>query len=453
MRVPVAATAAGPLAGERYHLLGMAGRGLAPLAVAARHLGADVTGCDQGGNPMYLDFLTGVGLGAMPEHSVRHLDDGATLVATSVARAELPELEAARSAGRLLHRTDLLARVLSTRTSVGVTGSHGKGTVAALTTAALVADGQDPLAVLGLMVPVYEGPTRLGGGPLVAEVDDSDLTLARVPTDVAVVTNLDDDHPYLGHGLADSARAVGEFVSRARRRVLLGPSPRADLVAAYSRTEVWRVGRELGARTVSASGGETRLELRAPDGVREHTVVRLLGPRSRLNAVLAFGAALSLGADPGAAAAGLGTLERLTQRLEPIGDRDQVRVFADYGFKHPVNMRTGLDALRRHFPRARLVAVFEPYAGYLAPWGRRYADALGRADAVVLAPAAVTEDFPVGRPFDPDWASTCRVRVAHAASRDDSVEEGLARCRPGDVLVLFAAPRTLTAWSAQAVPA
>ena len=40
-------SAARPLAGERFHLIGVAGRGMAPLAVVARHLGAEVTGCDR----------------------------------------------------------------------------------------------------------------------------------------------------------------------------------------------------------------------------------------------------------------------------------------------------------------------------------------------------------------------------------------------------------------------
>ncbi|MDX6372587.1 MAG: UDP-N-acetylmuramate--alanine ligase [Nocardioidaceae bacterium] len=439
-----------PLTGERYHLVGLAGRGMAPLAVAARHLGAQVSGCDHGGLRHYLDFLHAAGIDPATTHSIRHFAGGATVVASSVVPAELPELVAAAAAGRLWHRTDLLARVLATRRSLGVSGSHGKGTVAALAAAALEGAGLDPLAILGVMVPRYAGATRLGAGPIVAEVDDSDLTVSRVCVDVAVVTNLDHDHPYLDHRLADAVQAVGEFVGKARERVLVGPSPRAERLAAHAKVEVWRVGRELTARTMAVGSGETRLELRAPDGVREEATIRLIGPRSGPNAALAFGAALSFGAEPAAAAAGLGTLDRLYQRLEPIVERDGVRIFADYGFKHPVNMRTGLEALRRHFPRARIVAVFEPYVGYLAPWGRRYARALGLAERVVLAPPTGTEDFPDGRPFDPAWYDACPVPVVHA-DKAEALDAGLAECRPGDVLVLFGRTRTLAEMTEQAL--
>ena len=50
-----------PLAGARLHLLGVGGRGLAPLAAAAVSLGADVTGCDPGGFPFSAVLLREIG--------------------------------------------------------------------------------------------------------------------------------------------------------------------------------------------------------------------------------------------------------------------------------------------------------------------------------------------------------------------------------------------------------
>ena len=419
--------------------------------MAARYLGAEVSGCDRGGVPDYLDVLRAADVRFATTHAADHVGDGTTLVATSLAGPEEPEIQAAAAVGRLWHRTDLLATLLRLRRSAGVSGSHGKGTVTALAAAALAESGLDPLAVVGALVPSFGGPTLLGAGPIVAEVDDSDLSLARVDTDVAVVTNLDHDHPYLGHTLAQSVAAVGEFVGRARELVVLGPSPRAERIAAYARVEVWRFGRELSARTLGVERGETRLDLRAPGGIRERATVRLIGPRTGHNAALAFGTALALGADPAAAAAGLGAVTSLARRLEPVGARDGVHVFSDYGYKHPVNVRTGLAALRRHFPAARITAVFEPYVGYLAPWGRRYARALGGADHVVLAPPVSASDFPDGRAFDAHWADACPVRPVETGGRREAVEAGLGLCGPGDVLVLFGMPAALAAMTEHAL--
>jgi UDP-N-acetylmuramate--alanine ligase len=432
---------AAPLAGERYHLFGIAGRGMAPLAIAARHLGAEVTGCDRGGTRDGLAALRGAGVPFETAHSPEHVVPDATFVATSVAPSTDPEISRAEQAGGVWHRSDLLAEVLRHRRSVGVTGSHGKGTVTALAAAALVEAGQDPLAIVGAAVPALGGMARLGQGPMIAEVDDSDLTLGRVHTDVAVVTNLDDDHPNLPISLRESVEGVGEFVSAARARVILGPSPRADRLASYARAEVWRYGRDFRARTVSAGEGETRLELIAPDGVRERAVIRLIGPRTALNAALAFAAAISLGAEPRAAAAGLAAVSTIARRLEPVGLRDGVRVFDDYGGKHPLAVRRGIEALRVHFPSAKLIAVFEPIGGFLSRWGRRYARALSSADYVVLAPPVASPDYAARALPDDGWMSVLTADPVRAADRQGAVDAALGLAGPGDVVVFFAQAR------------
>jgi UDP-N-acetylmuramate--alanine ligase len=411
---------------------------MAPLALATRHLGANVTGCDRRGQEETDAALAAAGLAYDRDHSESHVVPGVTFVATSVAPSDEPEVVAAARACGVLHRTDLLARVLEARPGAGVTGSHGKGTVTALAAAAMEAAGLDPLAVVGVTVPDLGGMVRLGGGPTVAEVDDSDLSLARVATEVAVVTNLDDDHPHLPSSLDQAVEGVGEFVSKAQRRVVLGPSPRMSRLAAYAEVEVWRYRTDFSARTISTDVDGTRLVLTAPDGTRVPAVVRLLGPQTAANAALAFATAISLGAEPDAAAAGLATVGTIRRRLEPMGVRDGVRVFDDFGAKHPACVRGGIETLRRHFPEARIIAAFEAYGPYLARWGRRFAKALSLADHVVVAPAVFSADYAAGARFDERWTDACPVPPVLVAGREEAASTAMGLARPGDVVVSFA---------------
>lgn len=411
---------------------------MTPLALAARHLGAEVTGCDRRGQEETDEALAAAGLDYVRTHSPSHVEPGVGFVATSVAPVDEPEVLAAERAGGVLHRTDLLARILEARPGVGVTGSHGKGTVTALTAAAMEAAGLDPLAVVGVSVPDLGGMVRLGAGPTVAEVDDSDLSLARVVTEVAVVTNLDDDHPHLPSSLAQVVDGVGEFVAKARTRVVLGPSPRRERLAAYARADVWRYREDFSARTVSAGAEGTRLVLTAPDGTRVPALVRLLGPQTAANASLAFVAAIAAGADPEAAAAGLTTIGTVRRRLEPMGVRAGVRVFDDFGAKHPVCVRGGIETLRRHFPQARIIAAFEAYGPYLARWGRRFAKALSLADQVVVAPAVFSADYAAGAGFDARWTDACTAALVLVASRAEAASTAMGMARAGDIVVSFA---------------
>ena len=409
---------------------------MAPLAVVARHLGAEVTGCDRAPADEPAEWLLAQGLGFARSHGAEHLEAGATAVATSVADGSDPEVVAARAQG-LWHRTDLLAHVLRQQPSVGVTGSHGKGTVAALTTAALAAAGFDPSALLGLAAPELGGFARLGSGPVVAEVDDSDNSLSRVDTDVSVVTALDDDHPHLDVTLEQKVQGVGEYVGRASRRVLLGDSPRAARLSSYAHAEVWRYGHELSGRVVDRSRAGTVVRLRAPDGVQAEARLRTIVVRAEMNAALAWAAALSLGADPEAAATGLGDLTTLTRRMQLLGEHEGVAVVDDMGAKHPAAIRGALDTLRRHYPAGRVVAVFEPFGLFLPRWGNRYARALSGADEVLLLPPFGLADYASGSSHDPDWYLPCRAPVRQVADHAAVVAEARKVTRPGDVLVVL----------------
>ncbi len=428
-----------PLRGRRLHLFGIGGRGMAPLAIAAKHLGAEVSGCDRDGHPGRVADIERVGATVLHGHDPEHVRPGVEFVATSVAPSDHPEVRRAEQvAGGVRHRTDLLADVLAARPSIGVTGSHGKGTVTALAGGALAESGFDPLTVVGASVPAFGGVVRLGSGPVVAEVDDSDLTLARVTADVAVVTNLDDDHPYLPTTLGDAVAAVGDFVANARSRVIIGPGPRAERLAARASAPVWRYGRDFRVRRLATAAGETRIVLHGPDGARAEAVVRLVGGATEANAALAFAAALALGADPDTAARGLGTVDGIHRRMEQIAEVDGVRVFDDFGGKHPVNVRRGLESLRRHFPDGRIIALFSPYGPYLAPWGFRYARAFSGADEVLVLPSAFSPDFAAEDRDDDRWISSFTVPVARVGSDDEGVARAVAAARPGDVIVLFA---------------
>lgn len=428
-----------PLAGARLHLLGIGGRGLAPLAAAAASLGADVTGCDPGGFPFSGVLLRDLGIVPDTRHDPAHLDDGRELVATASARTDDPEVEAARSAGRLHRRMDLTAAVMAARQGVGVSGSHGKGTVAALAAASARAAGLDPMPVLGVHVAELGGAFHAGSGPSVVEVDGSDLAAHFVACDVATVTNLDDDHPHLPVSVAEEAASVGGFVERARTHVILGPSPRRELLARRARVPVWRIGVDVAARVVAQRDEGAVVRIDGPEGERVEALVRLVGPATATNAALAYASARALGAGAEAAAHGLAAIDRLDRRLEPLGRHRGVWVYDDFGGKHPAAVREGLLALRRRHPRARVIAVFEPLFGAtIRTWGWRYARALRLADVPIVLPTMEHPDYPsTSDPALRDWYLQCGDGVLSAASQAEAASLAAERARPGDVVVGF----------------
>jgi len=94
----------------------------------------------------------------------------------------------------VLHRSEILADLLDEGLSVAVTGTHGKSSTTGFIAQGLELLGFDPTFIGGAVVNPLGGNAKLGSGPVIGEVDESDGSLVRIPASVKVVLNLDDDH-------------------------------------------------------------------------------------------------------------------------------------------------------------------------------------------------------------------------------------------------------------------
>lgn len=409
---------------------------MGPPSLAALLAGADIDGCDLDSRPGD-GALARAGIAVAEGHDPAHVVDR-HLVVTTMARPDLAEVTVAARAGRLHHRTDLLAAVVRGRTVIAVTGTHGKGTVAALVGCALEAQQADPLLLLGVSARILGGMFRSGAGPAVVEADDADGTIARIPADVSVVTNSWFDHPMLGRTRGEVIHDVSRHAANVPRegRVILGRGRALADVARAARAPVWRLGRDFEVETLSVDSAARVLRFHDPAGA--HAVegrIRIQGGNVADNGALAFAALRALGVSPEEAAGSLGALDALERRLQPVGSARGIRVFDDMG-KHPEAMAANLRALRELHPR-RLHVVYEPslHADVLR-WGRRWADVFGQADSCVVLPMNFRGALPASRLAPPDWTIRVGLSGALAKNREDAVTRVAGRCRTGDIVVV-----------------
>ena len=118
-----------PLEGRRLRFVGIGGAGLSAYAQLARAWGAEVGGWDRVRTP-YLELLADVRLEIAPEPVV---PEGWEVVVSSAYPA-VPGMR----------RVEFLRELVSSRRSIVVAGTHGKGTTAALIAYALCETGRDP---------------------------------------------------------------------------------------------------------------------------------------------------------------------------------------------------------------------------------------------------------------------------------------------------------------------
>ena len=112
-----------------------------------------------------------------------------------------PDVCAARAHNiPIIHRSDLLAAIITSKRTIAVAGTSGKSTVTSMIFEFLTACGKSPSLISGAPLRRLEKEGMIGnafrGGSdlLVVEADESDGTLVKYHTDIAVVLNVSKDH-------------------------------------------------------------------------------------------------------------------------------------------------------------------------------------------------------------------------------------------------------------------
>ncbi|HWU25865.1 MAG TPA: Mur ligase domain-containing protein, partial [Rhizomicrobium sp.] len=177
------------------HFIGIGGIGMSGIAEIMHNLGYSVRGSDAV-DSANVKRLRARGIPVMVGQSPDNLEDAVVVVYSSAVKPGNPEFDAARARKLpLVRRAEMLAEIMRLKDCVAIAGTNGKTTTTTLIAALLDAGGLDPTVVNGGIINAYGTNARLGAGDwVVVEADESDGTFLRLPSTVAVVTNIDPDH-------------------------------------------------------------------------------------------------------------------------------------------------------------------------------------------------------------------------------------------------------------------
>jgi len=347
-----------------------------------------------------------------------------------------------------------------------VTGTNGKTTVVHLAGRALDAAGVPTLRIgtLGFHFRGAEVPdpnttpaadrlqeelrAALDRGARAAVLEASSIgldqgRLSALAIDAAAWTNLTQDHlDYHGDMQAYARAKAGLFhaLPSGSRAFLPGGEPRLQALCAGSPASVVAWSLDDPAAPLHAAfhheEGRLHLEVRGVLGKAAFSSP-LAGRHNAENLLVAFGLLRSAGLGPEEAGNALAGLEAPPGRLERVAPDSPWFLYVDYAHTPDALART-LDALRGAHPRARLGVVF---------------GAGGDRDATKRAPmgAAVARgaDWCIVTSDNPRFEEPASIAASVAAGvrqaglepaveldRRRAIREGLARLRPGDVLLV-----------------
>lgn len=455
-----------------YFFCGVGGSGMLPLALILRRQGARVAGSDraldQGRTAPKFDFLRAQGIALFPQDGSGLTDPATVLVASAAVEDTVPDVQAARRLGAtMVTRAQLLARLFNAAPrAVGVAGTSGKSTTTGMIGWMTQRLGLAPTVVNGAVMNNFvtaEAPfasALVGKGELfVAEVDESDGSIAHYTPQVAVLNNVAFDHKSL-----EELRALfAGFLARAQVAVLnLDNAETARLGAALPPDKRWTYSLGDAAADLLATDVVPR-----PDGVsfsvRERggpPVAVSLGVPGRhnvSNALAALATARALGVGLAEAVAALSGFAGIRRRLEVVGSAGGVTVIDDFAH-NPDKIAATLTALH-DFP-GRLLVMFQPHGfGPLRLMRREFVDCFARhlaVEDVLVMPEPVYFGGTVDRSVSSghiaaDLQAAGRTAVAFA-DRAACGDHLLSLARPGDrVVVMGARDDTLSTFAAELV--
>jgi UDP-N-acetylmuramate--alanine ligase len=402
-------------------------------------------------------------------HAADNVAGAKVVVISSAVKADNPEVRAARERFvPVVRRAEMLGELMRLKWSIAVGGTHGKTTTTSMMASFLEAANQDPTVINGGIINAYGTNARLGSGEwMVVEADESDGTFTKLPSTIAVVTNIDPEHldfygdvetlhaafetfveniPFYGFAvLCIDHPAVQALIGRIRDRriVTYGLSPQADV--------------RLADLSQAPDGATFTVEI---DGRGERPSVRMedlhlpmVGQHNVLNALAAIAVSQEMGMSEAQVRKALSSFAGVKRRFTKTGEVDGVSIIDDYGH-HPVEIAAVLKA-GRWASRGRVIAVVQPHRySRLAKLFEDFCTCFNDADQVIVA-----DVYPAGEePIEgADRDALVEGLRAHGHRQVLALEgpDQLARvvrenARSGDLVVCLGAG-SITNW-AQALP-
>lgn len=440
---------------KHIHLIGIGGTGLSAIARVLLEKGYTVSGSDRTESPLF-DAITAAGAHTFLDHAGEQVIGADLVIRSSAVPDDNPEVIAANKAGiPVLKRSDFLPELTQDKDTLAVAGSHGKTTTTAMLIWVLDQLGTDPSFIAGGVVSQMGCNAHAGSGRYFAiEADEYDYMFLGLSPKVAVVTNIEYDHPDCFPTPTDYRAAFKSFLERVCAdgfALVCSDDPEVrDLIEEMRKSDITILtygispGAAYRADEITIVEGFPEFNLLHQSdrsGIEDLGKIRLKvpGKHNVLNAVAVLAVIYELGLSLPQAVDALSIFTGAGRRFEVLGEAAGVTVIDDYGH-HPTQIAVTLDAARTRYPQSRLWAVWEPHTYTRTQMLEdAFIQALTRADQVIILRIYAAREINPGYSSETIAAALPDEKARYFADFNAAGRFLLENLKPGDVLVTFSA--------------
>ncbi|WP_373231435.1 UDP-N-acetylmuramate--L-alanine ligase [Cohnella sp.] len=353
---------------EHVHFIGIGGYGMSAIARVMLEMGYQVSGSDVVRQEL-TDKLAANGAQIFIGHEPEHVR-GADLVvySTALAKDNVERQKAEQLNIPILHRAQMLARLLNARTGIAVAGAHGKTTTSSMIALVMELSGLDPTYIIGGEIVNVGTNAKAGKSPfVVAEADESDGSFLQYESAIGVVTNIEADH---------LENYEGDFNKLKEAYVSFLQNIKADgcAVVCADDENIQEILPKVKDSRVITYGVETKdadytaADIKLGDRCATFTVrhreqalgvvtLSVPGRHNVYNALATIIVCLEAGASFEAIAKSIQEFRGAKRRFQVLGEVKDMLVIDDYAH-HPTEIQATIQAAKA--TGKRIIAVFQP---------------------------------------------------------------------------------------------
>lgn len=436
--------------GRHIHFIGIGGIGMSGIASLLSAQGYFVSGSDIKESPQTRK-LSEKGIRIFLGHESANLDGAQMVVYSSAIKNENPELAAARESGlAVMHRAEVLAKMMRDKTTIAVSGSHGKTTTTALIGHLLLEAGFHPTLAAGGVLRNVDDNACLGKSDFfVAEADESDGTFLYYSPDYPIVTNIDREHLDYYKSLEDIIAAYRKFISNAKDSGCLfccGDDANIRQIARGSGKRIIYFGlsgeNDFYPQEVTLNEFSSHFTYCRNGKAMGEVTLPLSGTHNISNSLSVIALGLYLGISRARIEEAFAAFKGTERRFQLKCDAGGIRLIDDYGH-HPAEIRATLSAAK-NLKAKRLIVIFQPHRYSRTKFLMdEFAESFSAADCLIITDIYGASEEPIAGVSSEVLCEKIKemhplMRVVYAR-KESVIERILDIAEPQDVVVTLGA--------------
>lgn len=359
------------------HFVGIGGIGMSGIAEIMHNLGYVVQGSDLALN-YNTQRLSDLGIKIFEGQHPSNVENARYIVISSAVKSDNKEVMRAIELNiPVLRRSEMLAELMRFKTAISISGSHGKTTTTSLVACMFEQAKLNPTVINGGIINNRSTNAYLGSGDyIIAEADESDATFIKIPSNIAVITNIDPEHmdyyktfdnlllafeqfitnlPFYGFAvLCIDHPTVREIANRIKSRKIITYGIDSD----DAHVKAYNIRNDHMSSTY-----DVRIALPYTHGATNIENINLptVGRHNVLNSLAAVSIAAELDFGIKIISEGFKTFNGVKRRFTNVGKYENVTIIDDYAH-HPSEVIATLNTARSVVEKGgKVIAIFQPH--------------------------------------------------------------------------------------------